>query len=382
MEHKICIFSAQYLPHMGGVEKYTYNLAHKLTEKGCDVIIVTSSADNKLREEVSENIRVFRLPSYNLMNGRYPVVKKHDSYTAQVLKKLASEKINLVLINTRFYFLSLLGAQFGYTNHIRTVIIEHGTSHLTVHNRILDWFGAQFEHFITNQDKKYCSEYYGVSLETCKWLRHFKINAGCTLYNAINIDEMNALKESSDNSFRINNNIPEDATVVCFTGRLVEEKGIFPLVSSIKRLQDEGIEVYLVLAGDGPLEKYVNQNASDHIIALGRINSQQVVNLLLASDIFCLPSFSEGFSTSVLEAIACGCYVITTERGGSKELITSKEYGTIIPDNRESYVHDALLDAITHPEQRKIAVKNSYARLISDFTWDRTANDVISLLNQ
>ena len=382
MANKICIFSAQYPPHMGGVEKYTSNLAHKLTEKGCEVIVVTSSLEGQPKEEISDGIRIYRLPSYNLMNGRYPIVRKNDPFTKHVFNTLSEETIDLVLVNTRFYFLSLVGAEFGYKNHIHTVIIEHGTSHLSVHNKVLDWFGAQFEHFLTNQDKKYCSEFYGVSLEACKWLKHFNIEAKGTLYNAINIDEMKALKETSSKTFREEHHIPEDAPLVSFTGRLVEEKGIYPLISSIRKLQEEGFNVYLVLAGDGPLEDYVRQNASDHIIALGRINSQQVTDLLLASDIFCLPSFSEGFSTSVLEAIACECYVITTERGGSKELITSKEYGTIIPDNREEYVHDSLLEAITHPEQRKTAVKNSYSRLLSDFTWDRTANDVIFLLNQ
>ena len=382
MTYRICIFSAQYLPHMGGVEKYTSNLAHKLTEKGCEVIIVTSQLDNLPKEETADGIHIYRLPSLNLMNGRYPVVKQNDPFTQHVLHTLSTRNIDLVLINTRFYFLSLLGARFGYENHIRTVIIEHGTSHLSVHNKVLDWFGAQFEHFLTRRDKKYVTEYYGVSLEACKWLKHFNIDAKGTLYNAINIEEMNALINASENNFRETYHIPASAPLICFTGRLVEEKGIYPLISSVKKLNSNGIDAYLALAGDGPLEDYVRQNASDHIIALGRINSQQVTDLLLASDIFCLPSFSEGFSTSVLEAIACRCYVITTERGGSKELITGNEFGMIIPDNREEYVYNALLHAINNPEERKIAVENSYNRLLESFTWNRTANDVITLLNQ
>ena len=43
MKKHYCIFSAQYLPHMGGVERYTYNLAKKLCEYGNEVTIVTSN---------------------------------------------------------------------------------------------------------------------------------------------------------------------------------------------------------------------------------------------------------------------------------------------------------------------------------------------------
>ena len=46
MGKKYCIFSAQYLPSMGGVENYTYNIAKKLIAKGNDVTIVTSNAHN------------------------------------------------------------------------------------------------------------------------------------------------------------------------------------------------------------------------------------------------------------------------------------------------------------------------------------------------
>ena len=46
---KVCIFSAQYLPTVGGVERYTYNIAKQLQKKGIDVTIVTSRI-SKLKE--------------------------------------------------------------------------------------------------------------------------------------------------------------------------------------------------------------------------------------------------------------------------------------------------------------------------------------------
>ena len=64
---KICIFSAQYLPHMGGVERYTYYLAKEMTARGHKVVVVTSQCDGEemhVKPEINEGIEVFILPSY------------------------------------------------------------------------------------------------------------------------------------------------------------------------------------------------------------------------------------------------------------------------------------------------------------------------------
>ena len=52
--------------------------------------------------------------------------------------------------------------------------------------------------------------------------------------------------------------------------------------------------------------------------------------LLQQADALCLPTRSEGFSTTLLEASACGCPSVVTDVGGARELIPSEEYGTII----------------------------------------------------
>ena len=58
-----CFFSAQYLPTMGGVERYTYNLARRLIAKGNRVTVVTSNIQGLPAHEVSEGIEIYRLSS-------------------------------------------------------------------------------------------------------------------------------------------------------------------------------------------------------------------------------------------------------------------------------------------------------------------------------
>ena len=118
---------------------------------------------------------------------------------------------------------------------------------------------------------------------------------------------------------------------------------------------------------------------SDHIIALGRITSDHVIALLRETDIFCLPSDSEGMPTSVLEAAACGNYVVTTKRGGAKELLINEEYGMVLDDNSLETVQRALERAAEAPEKREKGAELTLTRLRELFTWDRVAERLMEL---
>ena len=183
---RVCIFSAQYLPTVGGVERYTYNIAKQLQKDGIDVTIVTSRIQNLPETENTDGIKLYRLPCFNLMNGRFPTVKFNRRYW-KVMKQLKKEKYDLVITNTRFYVHSLVGVTFGKKYGRRSIVIEHGTSHMSVHNAVLDKMEQVFEHGITYLVKRKCKEFYGVSNACLDWLKHFHIQGISTLYNAVDL---------------------------------------------------------------------------------------------------------------------------------------------------------------------------------------------------
>lgn len=76
---RYCIFAAQYFPHLGGVERYTFNLSKKLIEDGNEVVIVTSNVYRLAEYEKVDGIPVYRVPCWNLLDGRYPVLKMNQN---------------------------------------------------------------------------------------------------------------------------------------------------------------------------------------------------------------------------------------------------------------------------------------------------------------
>jgi glycosyltransferase involved in cell wall biosynthesis len=383
MSKQYCIFSAQYYPHVGGVERYTLYLSRKLIEAGNKVTIVTSNTGSLSGDEVQDNIQIYRLPCYDLLHGRYPVFKKNQEFK-RVEKLLREQQYDFVIINTRFYLHSLYGAKFAKSRGIPAIVIEHGTSHLSVNNKLFDTVGGWYEHFLTFLLKKYCKNYYGVSEACCEWSGHFHIKSKGTLYNAVEIEEFQKILGESQIDYRKKYMIPEESRVISFTGRLIPEKGIRQLVSAVKainlnRIENKQLPVYLVIAGDGPLYREIQKISDSYTIMTGQIDFEHIVKLLDTSDIFCLPSDSEGFPTSVLEAVACKCFVITTYQGGARELLINEEYGIIMKDNTTELIQENLEKVLENDTYRLRAEEKSYERLVQYFTWNATAKKVMQI---
>ena len=373
---RVCIFSAQYFPtSSGGVERYTYNIAKALRKRGIEVTIVTSRLGDTPEYEKSEEGEIYRLPSVGLMNGRFPVVSLGKEYRS-IRKKIAEKKYDLVITNTRFYPLSLVGARFGKENGYRNIVIEHGTSHMSVHNAVLDLGEQVFEHMITCLVKMYCKEFWGVSRACLEWQKHFHIKGKSVLYNSVDMEQIHMLRSISGNSFRKEHKIPEDALIIAFTGRLILEKGVLELLEAYESIRKKFPDTYLVYAGDGVLYTQIKEKKVPNVILLGQVSFEDVIQLLNVSEIFCLPSISEGMPTSVLEAIACENFVITTARGGAKEIIQDESYGIILPQNDTKLVEKALLKAVEDKDYRKKAIRKSYEELNCNFTWERVAEKI------
>lgn len=374
-KRKYCIFSAQFLPHMGGVERYTYYMAKELIARGNQVVVVTNNTTESAEYEEMEGIQVYRFPCYPVIDGRFPIPKCNKTFR-KINRILQQKEFDLVIINARFYLHSLYGARYAKKNGIPCICIEHGTSHLSVHNSILDKIGALYEHFHTWILKHYCRDYYGVSKACTEWSAHFHIKSKGVLYNSIDLREIEDLRSHKKNNYREKYHIPKDAVVITFTGRLLKEKGLPSLLKVMESFIRERDDIYLLIAGDGDMREEIERRKTDHIILLGKLGFQEIVTLLDESDIFCLPSFSEGFSTSILEAVACKCYVVTTARGGAKELLISDEYGCVIPNNQEDVLYQALKESINAREKRERAVELTFCRLKENFIWEKVVDQV------
>lgn len=377
----IAIFTAFYLPHLGGVENYVANMSRELSELGFKVVIVTSAHKNECGIENKDGASIFRLPSYILMNDRLPLLKKNSAFM-KLKKELFSIKFDYVFVNTRYYQISLLGLKLAKSQGIPAMVLEHGSSYLILNNAIFDLMIRFYEHFMTMLIKKYHPKFYAVSNKSGSWLGTFGITCEGVLSNAVNEKDLSTCDSGRD--FRKEFSIGDSDIVVAFTGRMLKEKGILKLAEAFEGINEftQRQEAYLCMAGDGPDLPALSEFKSDRVILLGRLSKGDISALLDQSDIFCFPTdYPEGFPTSVLEAAVKGLGIIISDTGGSDELIPNDDYGIILSDTSVTSIKEALWRYFDDPDYLERSGSKIRRRTQEQFNWEKTASDFIRVVN-
>lgn len=371
----VLIFSANYLPNIGGVEKFTYHLSLELEKIGYHAIIVTNNVFNLAEHEIHKSgFEIYRLPCHSLLKGRFPIPHKTSSYK-KLIETIKSREFDYVLINTRFYPLSLIGAKIAKKNSITPVIIDHGSAYLTLGRPFFDFVIKIYEHLITTLLNRYRGDYYGISQASLNWLKTFHIEGRGVINNSIDADAY--ISHASSRNYRLELNLNEKDFVVCFTGRLIPEKGIIPLMSCAEYFNNHRPDIHFILAGDGPLRKFILEKKISNVHLLGKLTPEDIAALLIQSNAFCLPTRSEGFSTSLLEASACYTPSVITNVGGVAELIPTPDYGIILKDNSVKSISEAIELLANNEETARRIGKNAGTYVRKHFSWHATAEKAL-----
>ena len=375
-KNTICIFSALYLPNVGGVENYTYNLSKALIKLGHKVIVITNNTHGNDSFEITpEGIKIYRLPCIDLINARFPIPRIGKKYRKikSIINKLNPD---FVVINTRFYPLCITAVRFAKKKQVTPIVIEHGSAYLTLGNSVVDFLIKIYEHLITLILKTYHPFFYGVSTSACEWLKNYSIQAHGVLHNSIDAD--NYYESASERNFRQELHISNKDFVVSFVGRLVPEKGVVNLVEAATMLNRSNKDIFFLFAGDGPLLELIQDRNCENIISLGRLTSPDIASLLKTSDAFCLPTRSEGFSTSLLEAAACYTTPIITKVGGVTEMIPDNHHGIILQNQTAEEIVRSILYINNNKTLNLSISKNIGGRVRRHFSWKDTATKTIN----
>lgn len=141
--------------------------------------------------------------------------------------------------------------------------------------------------------------------------------------------------------------IPHNAFVFGFVGRINADKGINELFAAMRRVLDIDDGVYLLLIGNSEksvaVDETLYQWAQDHphVIFCGFTNN--VEQYMAAMDCYVLPSYREGFGSAVIEAEAMGVPVIVTDIPGPTDAMIPNETGLVVPMKDVGGLFEAML---------------------------------------
>ncbi len=169
--------------------------------------------------------------------------------------------------------------------------------------------------------------------------------------------------------------LPAEAKVLITVGGLTERKGFHRVIELLPALLQQFPELhYLVVGGasaegdwGGRLRQQVEAlGLGERVHFLGTMPPEALREPLSAADVFVLSTRNEGWANVLLEAMACGLPVVTTDVGGNAEVVPRPELGTVVPFDDAPALQQALSDALARQWDRDAII--AYAR---DNGWDK-----------
>jgi colanic acid/amylovoran biosynthesis glycosyltransferase len=159
---------------------------------------------------------------------------------------------------------------------------------------------------------------------------------------------------------------------VITTGGLNWKKGHEFALSALADLSRRGVPVRFEIVGDGPDRARILYTINDlglngAVELTGRLDPERVRDRLRAADVFLLSSVSEGISNSVLEAMACGLPVVTTDCGGMREAVSDGVEGFVVPVRAPAAMADALQALAVDGDLRRRMGRAGRARVVREF---------------
>lgn len=131
---------------------------------------------------------------------------------------------------------------------------------------------------------------------------------------------------------------------ILFLARLLREKGVFETVEAFESLLKKFKNIELIVAGDGKdyEELKTRVETNENIVVVGYVQGEDKIDLFRKSHIYCLPSYSEGLPISILEAMAFGLPVVTTDVGGLKEFFKDEKMGYFVQPKEVKQLSEKL----------------------------------------
>ena len=330
---KIAILIPMFLPkHCGGVEVATYDIAARLAARGHELHVITLW-DRGLSKESTEQgflVRRVKMPRIKLFGVIIFWLKIFF-----LLKKICPDMVHVQSITISMP--AYLAWKFLRKPYL---VCGHG---FDVYSR---W---RLKNFISKLALKNarCVVALTESMKTSMqriWNRKISV-----IPNGIDLELFSV--SVGKEAVRKELGLALNDKVIIFAGFLRPVKGVEILLEAMNIIAEKDSGIKLIIVGGGRVDYFKRKakslNLENQVIFTGELSRKRVFSYLSASDLFVLPSFSEGFSIVSLEAMAAGLPVIATKVGVLPELIEEGVNGFLVATNNPVEIANKALKLLT-----------------------------------
>lgn len=371
---KILSILTYYYPHWTGLTAYAQRLAEGLVRRGHEVTVLTSRHSPELsREEVHNGVRIIRLPS-PVRISRGTITPSLPLVAYRLMRTHDVVQIHTVLMESLLITLlaQLAGRQVLFTHH-GDLVMPSGLFNQLI-ERLVTWMMLQAEKMSSR-----------ISVHSEDYARHSSflnpfLGKMAYIYPPIAIPEPDpAAAQAWREELGVSN-----GPLIGFAGRFVEEKGFDYLFQAIPHVLEAKPGARFAYAGDFPVyEDFYGQckelldGYDDRVVFLGLIRDRQrLADFYHMCDVFVLPSRSDCFPSTQIEAMFCGTPVVCTDIPGAREAVQASGAGLIVPPRDGK----ALAEGIVRMLEDRSLYCRTRVEVARVFNLDRTLDQYEALL--
>jgi glycosyltransferase involved in cell wall biosynthesis len=169
---------------------------------------------------------------------------------------------------------------------------------------------------------------------------------------------------------------------ILYVGRIYPMKNVRGLVEAFAKLRDRvphslvisGIKHYKTEPDFAAIDKY---SLHDRVIPTGFVEEEDLPVLYSMADAFVLPSLYEGFGIPLLEAMACGCPIVTSTQGSCPEVVDGA--GVLVNPRDTTDIAEGIFKILNDRELAAELVRKGYQR-VAQFSWEKCARETLDVI--
>lgn len=305
---RIAFVVNRYPPQVGGVELHVRNLGRELAALGHQVWVLTVAESGS--ERLDGEVRVLTGASSGSVAEIITFPKAGT--TRRVAGFLREHRVDLVSTHTRFFPMSLVGVRAARKAGVPVVHTEHGSDFVAAQSPLV-WLGSRGVDLSAGRYVlRHADRVLGVSPQAAAFASRLGGVKAEVFYNAITPPDPQLSRL-------------DRPTRLVFVGRMVAGKGWDTFLEAVAALRAQGLELDAQMLGDGPQLDLASAKVNELGLAgvvkmLGRVSPQQVRSALAGATLVNPTVLSEGFQTTLLEAVAESGRVVTFEVPGARLL--------------------------------------------------------------
>ncbi len=350
---------------VGGVENQLVSVLRKYDRKRLTPLVCSLSDKGEIGKEIEDmGVEIFCL---NKLKHKFDWTIVKDLYS--FIKQKDIKIVRTHQYHANFY--GRLAARIANVPCIVASVHNIYTRDRKIHRRIIN-------RFLAGSTDKIIAVSESVKKDLLKYdgIPGVKVKVIC---NGVDINKFASIKETR---IREELGIPPEFTVIGTIGRLTLQKGQKYLLEAVSKLKDSNHKFVLLIAGDGILKTEL-QNYSrelgiyDSVRFLG--TRRDVPEILSAIDIFVLPSLWEGLGNALIEAMASGKAIITTDIPPIREVVNSEKVGILVPVKNSGAIASAI-KLLLHDQALARRIGRAAMEKVSlSFNIDNTVNSYENL---